>query len=187
MKKIIALCLLMCLFLAGCGGSGSSQSNVERTIDELRQIVEQKQFDKLDTVVPEEYWAWLEGRGQTRDDVERYIEGYVDADTDEVKPIKVTYEYNVSQGNESALTNTKKVMSEKFGIDAEKVTALEVVQVIKRMEFENPENNTSDSEVLAAVQIGGNWYLVEEPTNRYDMTGLYFSLMESRFYDLYFN
>lgn len=155
---LVLVIVLICVFAGG--GKGYTKA-----IDNYIAVMVKGDVDKVEKLVPPEYWEYAEDEMDM--DLDDFIDEYEDNIDDMMdsledqygKGIKATYEVlEEKELSEKKLEGIAEALEDTYDLDAKKVTAGYELEV--EMTIEGDEDDDSNETELTVIKYDGNWYLV---------------------------
>lgn len=173
MKRIIAsvLALVMCFALAACGKEKDSEKgSYKDAIENLIAVTYELKSAKIKDLAPKDVWdCLLEAEDVTMDDVKEAFEDTYSKERYEKQfgsNFKASYDILEKEKVDSdELDDFKDYVEEEFGISGSKVKSSYSLEV--EFTLEGSEDSTSFEQECYAVQIGSDWYLLDEDGDFY--------------------
>ena len=173
MKRIIAsvLALVMCFALAACGKEKDSEKgSYKDAIENLIAVTYELKSAKIKDLAPKDVWdCLLEAEDVTMDDVKEAFEDTYSKERYEKQfgsNFKASYDILEKEKVDSdELDDFKDYVEEEFGISGSKVKSGYSLEV--EFTLEGSEDSTSFEQECYAVQIGSDWYLLDEDGDFY--------------------
>jgi uncharacterized lipoprotein YehR (DUF1307 family) len=173
MKRIIAsvLALVMCFALAACGKEKDSEKgSYKDAIENLIAVTYELKSAKIKDLAPKDVWdCLLEAEDVTMDDVKEAFEDTYSKERYEEQfgsNFKASYDILEKEKVDSdELDDFKDYVEEEFGISGSKVKSSYSLEV--EFTLEGSEDSTSFEQECYAVQIGSDWYLLDEDGDFY--------------------